>query len=86
MARDKNAKTETASKLLKNWNATLDSDSPQAALGLTAKMILSNDCSGTNKLMEGRNGRGLIVLDVEETVQFGDLEQVTNPFAHVHQL
>ena len=84
MARDKNAKTETASKLLKN--AALDSDSPQAALGLTAKMILSNDCSGTNKLMEGRNGRGLIVLDVEETVQFGDLEQVTNPFAHVHQL
>jgi hypothetical protein len=47
---------------------TLDSDSPQAVLGFTAKMILSNDCSRTNKLMEGRNGRGLVVLDVEEAV------------------
>jgi hypothetical protein len=33
---------------------------------------------------EGRNGRGLVVLDVEEAVQLGDLEQVADPLAEVH--
>ena len=33
---------------------------------------------------EGPNGRGLVVLDVEEAVQLGDLEQVANPLADVH--
>jgi hypothetical protein len=39
-----------------------------------------------NKLAEGRNGRGLVVLDVEKAVQFGDLKQVADPFGDVHQL
>ena len=42
--------------------------------------------AGTNSLAEGRNGRGLVVLDVEEAVQLGDLEQVVDPLAEVHQL
>jgi hypothetical protein len=33
---------------------------------------------------EGRNGRGLVVLDVEEAVHLGDLEQVADPLAEVH--
>jgi hypothetical protein len=43
-------------------------------------------CSRTNRLAEGRNGRGLVVLDIEEAVQLGDLEQVADPPAEVHQL
>ena len=48
--------------------------------------ILVRSVSRTNKLAEGRNGRGLVVLDVEKAVQFGDLEQVADPFGDVHQL
>lgn len=33
---------------------------------------------------EGRNGCGLVVLDVEEAVHFGDPEQVADPLAEVH--
>jgi len=42
--------------------------------------------SWTNSLAEGPNGCGLVVLDVEEAVQLGDLEQVADPLAEVHQL
>jgi len=42
--------------------------------------------SRTNSLAEGRNGCGLVVLDVEEAVQLGDLEQVADPLAEIHQL
>jgi hypothetical protein len=41
----------------------------------------SLSCAG-----EGRNGRGLVVLDVEEAVHLGDLEQVADPPVEVHQL
>jgi hypothetical protein len=34
----------------------------------------------------GRNGCGLVVLDVEEAVQLGDMEQVADPLAEIHQL
>jgi hypothetical protein len=37
-------------------------------------------------LAEGSNGRGLVVLDIEEAVQFGDLEQIADPLGDVHQL
>ena len=40
--------------------------------------------SPTNSLAEGRNGRGLVVLDVEEAVQLGDIEQVTDPLAEAY--
>ena len=45
-------------------------------------------CGGsrTNRLAEGPNGCGLVVLDVEEVVHLGDLEQVVDPLAEVHQL
>ena len=42
--------------------------------------------SRTNRLAEGPNGCGLVVLDVEEAVHLGDLEQVVDPLAEVHQL
>ena len=45
-------------------------------------------CGGsrTNRRAEGPNGCGLVVLDVEEAVHLGDLEQVVDPLAEVHQL
>lgn len=45
-------------------------------------------CEGsrTNRLAEGPNGCGLVVLDIEEAVHLGDLEQVVGPLAEVHQL
>jgi hypothetical protein len=38
-------------------------------------------CGGsrTNRLAKGPNGCGLVVLDVEEAVHLGDLEQVVDP-------
>ena len=45
-------------------------------------------CGGsrTNRLAEGPNGCGLVVLDVEDAVHLGDLEQVADSLAEVHQL
>ena len=43
-------------------------------------------CGGSWNRAEGPNGCGLVVLDVEEAVQLGDLEQVADPLAEVHQL
>jgi hypothetical protein len=45
-------------------------------------------CGGSraNRLAEGPNGCGLVVLDVEEAVHLGDLEQVVDPLAEVHHL
>ncbi len=42
--------------------------------------------SRTNRLAERPNGCGLVVLDVEEAVHLGDLEQVVDPLAEVHHL
>jgi hypothetical protein len=48
--------------------------------------IIGCGSSRTNRLAEGPNGCGLVVLDVEEAVHLGDLEQVVDPLAEVHHL